>query len=55
MRQVTFDIETTNIIPALDRNNLNRLEISIVGVHDSETNEYTSYTQEEFPKDVADI
>jgi DEAD/DEAH box helicase domain-containing protein len=50
MRQVTFDIETSNIIPALDRNNLNRLDISIVGVHDSETNEYTSYTQEEFPK-----
>jgi DEAD/DEAH box helicase domain-containing protein len=50
MRQITFDIETSNIIPALDRNNLNRLDISIVGVHDSETNEYTSYSQEEFPK-----
>ena len=50
MRQITFDIETSNIIPALDRNNLNKLDISIVGVHDSETNEYTSYTKEEFHK-----
>ncbi|MDR3546746.1 MAG: ribonuclease H-like domain-containing protein [Candidatus Pacebacteria bacterium] len=50
MRQITFDIETANTIPALDRNNLSRLEISIVGIHDSETNEYTSYTKEEFPK-----
>jgi DEAD/DEAH box helicase domain-containing protein len=50
MRYVTFDIETANTIPALDRNNLSKLEISIVGVHDSETNEYTSYTKEEFPK-----
>src|SRR5665213_2793124 len=50
MRQITFDIETSNIIPALDRNNLTKLDISVVGVHDSETNEYTSYTKEEFPK-----
>ena len=50
MRQITFDIETSNIIPALDRNNLNKLDISIVGVHDSETNEYTSYAKEEFHK-----
>lgn len=26
------------------------MDISIVGIHDSETDEYTSYSQEEFPK-----
>jgi DEAD/DEAH box helicase domain-containing protein len=49
MREVTFDIETANIMP-LSRNDLSRLELSIVGVHDSESNEYTSYTVEELPK-----
>jgi DEAD/DEAH box helicase domain-containing protein len=49
MREITFDIETSNVAP-LSRNDLSRLNISIVGVHDSETNEYTSYTVEEFPK-----
>ena len=50
MRVVTFDIETANTLPALARNDLSRMEISIVGIHDSETNEYSSYTKEEFPK-----
>ena len=50
MRAVTFDIETASAVPALARNDLNRMEISIVGIHDSETNEYSSYTVEEFPK-----
>jgi uncharacterized protein YprB with RNaseH-like and TPR domain len=50
MRVVTFDIETSNVMSSLARNDLSRLDISIVGVHDSETNEYTSYSQEEFPK-----
>jgi DEAD/DEAH box helicase domain-containing protein len=50
MRVVTFDIETTGAVTALSRNDLSRLEISIVGIHDSETNEYTTYAKEEFPK-----
>jgi uncharacterized protein YprB with RNaseH-like and TPR domain len=49
MRVVTFDIETSNVLPTLARSDMSRLNISVVGVHDSETNEYTSYTQEEFP------
>jgi DEAD/DEAH box helicase domain-containing protein len=49
MREITFDIETANIMP-LSRNDLSGLILSIVGVHDSETNEYTSYTVEELPK-----
>lgn len=50
MRAVTFDIETANAFPTLGRGDLSRMEISIVGIHDSETNEYTSYTKEEFNK-----
>lgn len=50
MRVVTFDIETANAFPTLARGDLSRMEISIVGIHDSETNEYSSYTKEEFPQ-----
>lgn len=48
MRAITFDIETANAFPTLNRGDLSRMEISIVGIHDSETDEYTSYTKEEF-------
>lgn len=50
MRVVTFDIETANAFPGLARTELYRLELSIVGIHDSETNEYTSYSKEELPQ-----
>jgi hypothetical protein len=50
MRVITFDIETSNILPPHSRSDLSQLNLSIVGVHDSETDEYTSYTQEELPK-----
>jgi DEAD/DEAH box helicase domain-containing protein len=48
MRVVTFDIETANAFPAFARSDQARMEISVVGVHDSDTGELTSYTQEEF-------
>lgn len=50
MREITFDIETKNLIPALARQDITRLDLSIVGIHDTETGEYTSYSQEELPK-----
>lgn len=50
MRAITFDIETANAFPSLARNDLSRMEVSIVGIHDSETNEYSSYSKEEFPQ-----
>ncbi len=50
MRAITFDIETSNAFPTLARNDLSRMNISIVGIHDSETDEYSSYSVEEFPK-----
>jgi DEAD/DEAH box helicase domain-containing protein len=50
MREITFDIETANLIPVMSRQEYHRLDISIVGVHDSVSGEYTSYSKEEFPK-----
>jgi DEAD/DEAH box helicase domain-containing protein len=49
MREITFDIETRNLIPAFSRGDMTRLELAIVGIHDSETGEYSSYSQEELP------
>ncbi len=48
MRAITFDIETANAFPTLARGDFSRMEISVVGVHDSSTKELTSYTKEEF-------
>ncbi len=50
MRVVTFDIETSNTFSALNRGDMTALNLSVVAIHDSETNEYTSYTQEELPQ-----
>lgn len=50
MRVITFDIETANAFPTLARNDLSRMNLSIVGIHDSETDEYLSYTVEELPQ-----
>lgn len=50
MREITFDIETANLIPSLARNDLARLELAVVAIHDSETGEFSSYTKEELPK-----
>ena len=50
MRAITFDIETSNILSATSRNDLSQLDLSVVGIHDSETNEYSSYSKEELPK-----
>lgn len=50
MRQITFDIETANSLPSFDRGNLAKLELALVGIHDSENNEFSSYTKEELPQ-----
>lgn len=48
MRKVVFDIETKNIFSDVGKNDPALLDISVVGVYDSETDSYTSYVQEEF-------
>lgn len=49
-RLITFDIETRNLFEDVGKNDPTLLDISIVGVHDSETDTYTSYSQEELPQ-----
>lgn len=48
MRKVVFDIETKNIFSDVGKNDPALLDISVVGVYDSETDAYMSFTEEEF-------
>ena len=50
MRKITFDLETRNIFEEVGSNESTSLDISVVCIHDSLTDEYTSYLQEDFPK-----
>ncbi len=50
MRKITFDIETKNTFQEVGSTESSALDISVVCIHDSETDEYTSYLQEDFPK-----
>jgi len=50
MRVITFDIETANALPSFSRGDLSKLELALVGVHDSKTGEFSSYVKEELPK-----
>lgn len=47
MRKIVFDIETRNIFSEVGSADPARLDISVVGVYDSETDQYTTYLQEE--------
>ena len=50
MRKIVFDIETKNIFQDVGKNDPVLLDLSLIGVYDSETNEYSSYLEEELPK-----
>ncbi len=50
IRKIVFDIETRNIFEDVGSNNPADLDISVVALYDSETDSYSSYTQEEFGK-----
>lgn len=47
MKVITFDIETTFSSSLRGRLDSNSMELTVVGVHDSETGEFTSYLKEE--------
>ena len=47
MRKVVFDIETKNFFQDVGKNDPTLLDIAVVAIHDSETDKYSSYTQEE--------
>lgn len=50
MRAITFDIEA--IVPNFTRGRLdvNEMDLTVVGIHDSSTGEYSSFLKEELPK-----
>ncbi|MEK7095135.1 MAG: ribonuclease H-like domain-containing protein [Patescibacteria group bacterium] len=50
MRKITFDVETRNLFQDVGSNDPTALDISVVCIHDSLTDEYTSYLQEDFKK-----
>lgn len=50
MRVITFDIETRMVAPGRGRLDTNAMELTVVGVHDSLSDEYSSYFKEELGK-----
>ena len=50
MRKITFDVETRNTFQEVGSTESSALDISVVCIHDSLTDKYTSYLQEDFPK-----
>lgn len=50
MRKIFFDIETSDIFQEVGRRDPTALNLSIIAIYDSLTNEYSSYLQEELPK-----
>lgn len=50
MRKITFDIETRNLFQDVGSNEAKDLDISVVCIHDSATDQYSSYLQEDLPK-----
>jgi len=50
MRRIVFDIETTGEMFGGGGIDLARQELTVCCIHDSETNEFSSYFQEDLPK-----
>lgn len=50
MRKITFDVETRNLFQDVNSTESTALDISVVCIHDSATDQYTSYLQEDFGK-----
>jgi DEAD/DEAH box helicase domain-containing protein len=50
MRAITFDIETKNVGQMRGRLDVMQMEITVVGIHDSETGALTAFTKEELPQ-----
>lgn len=50
MRVITFDIESISDSLVRGHIDVNEQELTVVAIHDSETDEYTSYFREDLPK-----
>lgn len=50
MRKIVFDIETRNVFADVGKNDPALLDIALVAIHDSLTDEYSSYLEEDLGK-----
>jgi len=50
MRKIVLDIETKNFFQDVGKNDPALLDISLIAIHDSLTNSYSSYLEEDLPK-----
>jgi DEAD/DEAH box helicase domain-containing protein len=50
MRKIIFDIETSNAFGEIESRNAYDLDLSVIVIHDSKTDEYTSFKQDELHK-----
>lgn len=50
MRKIIFDIETSNIFQDVGKADPTLLDLSVICIHEGETDEYHCYTQEELTK-----
>ncbi|MEX2010398.1 MAG: ribonuclease H-like domain-containing protein [Parcubacteria group bacterium] len=50
MRKIVFDIETKNVFADVGKNDPSLLDIALVAIHDSETDSYSTYLEEELGK-----
>ncbi len=50
MRAITFDIETRMTSLVGNRLDINFMELTVVGIHDSETGAYSSFLKEDLPQ-----
>lgn len=50
MRAITFDIESISDSRVRGHIDVTEQELTVVGIHDSETGAYTAYTKEELPQ-----
>jgi len=50
MRKIVFDIETKNFFGDVGKNDPALLDIALVAIHDSESNTYSSYLEEDLVK-----
>lgn len=50
MRKIVFDIESQNVFSDVGKNDPSLLDISIIAIHDSETDTYTTYLESELGK-----
>jgi DEAD/DEAH box helicase domain-containing protein len=50
MRKIVFDIETRNVFSDVGKNDPSLLDISVIAIHDSLTDTYSSFLQEDLGK-----